>query len=298
MDIIKLSNVCDGVFDAAAAAAAVEHLLDRLAVIMPHIKRSVAECSSDPVRQRKLLGDLLIAWALPLPDDICDLMHAVLVHERALSAQTALRPAEIAEQALVSATCCSCHVVVWRGDIRRLTVDAIVNAANEQGLGCFQPAHMCIDNVLHRAAGPRLREACRAAMSSRPRGLLAGSPPIVTPGFALAAAHVCHVTGPCIGRGAPITSTDQQQLASCYTCVLHAAASRGFSSVAFCCISTGLFGYDSNAAALVAAAAVRDWLLLHNGASGSSSVRLVVFDVFTDADTDAYCAAMARAFAA
>jgi O-acetyl-ADP-ribose deacetylase (regulator of RNase III) len=286
----------DGAFDAAAAAAAVERLLDYLAGLMPRIKTHVAASSSDPAFQRRLLGDVLIAWAQPLPDDMCDLMHSVLLRERSLSGQAVLQPADIAQQAFLSAACCDCRIAVWRGDIRRLAVDAIVNAANEQGLGCFEPAHMCIDNVLHRAAGPRLREACRAAMSSRPLGLLAGSPPIVTPGFALAAAHVCHVTGPCVDRHAPIPVAAQQQLASCYSAVLDAAAARGFSSVAFCCISTGLFGYDSGAAAVVASTTVRDWLLAHNGAAGGSSLRLVVFDVFTEADVDAYSAAIASAF--
>ena len=298
MDIGNPPTARDDACEVAAASAAVQRLLDYLAGFMPHLKRHIVESSSDPARQRKLLGDALIAWAQPLPDDMCDLMHSVLVHERAMSGQDPLQPAQITQQALLSASCGDCHVAVWLGDIRRLAVDTIVNAANEQGLGCFQPAHMCIDNVLHRAAGPRLREACRAAMSSRPLGLLAGSPPIVTPGFALAAAHVCHVTGPCIDRGSPIPLAAQQQLASCYSGVLDAAAARGFSSVAFCCISTGLFGYDSNAAAMVAAATVKDWLLTHNGTTGGSRLRLVIFDVFTDADVDAYRAAMAKAFSA
>ena len=154
---------------------------------------------------------------------------------------------------------------------------------------------MCIDNVLHRAAGPRLREACRRQMQTRPHGLPAGGPPIITPGFALAACHVCHVTGPCVDRTAPIPLLAQQQLASCYSGVLDAAAAAGFKSLAFCCISTGLFGYDSSAAAVVAATTVREWLLRR---SGGGALTTVVFDVFTDADAQAYAHAMALAFPA
>ena len=288
----------DVAFDAAAAEKAVARLLEYLAGIMPQIKRHVTESGSDPARQRKLLGDALIAFSPSLPDDMCSSMHSVLLYERSLSGQPPLQPAHILQQALLTATCCGCDVAVWRGDIRRLAVDAIVNAANDQGLGCFQPAHMCIDNVLHRAAGPHLREACRAEMSTRPLGLPAGAPPIVTPGFALAAAHVCHVTGPCVDRHAPIPPAAQQQLSSCYSTVLDACAARGFASVAFCCISTGLFGYDSSAAALVATSIVRDWLLAHNDAADGGSLRLVVFDVFTEADVDSYRAAMTSAFPA
>jgi O-acetyl-ADP-ribose deacetylase (regulator of RNase III) len=260
---------------------------------MSGIKRLLAESSLHPAHQRKLLGDALIACPHPLPGDLCSAMHSLLIYERSLSGSIVLQSAEVLQQALLASRCSNCHVCVWRGDIRLLAVDAIVNAANEQGLGCFQPDHMCIDNVLHRAAGPGLREACRAEMQSRPLGLTAGSPPITTPGFALAAAHVCHVTGPCVNRHSPIPPSAREQLSSCYTSVLDACAHRGFRTVAFCCISTGLFGYDSKAAALVAAAAVRDWLLSH---SGGSSLQLVVFDVFTEADADAYQAAYGTVF--
>jgi O-acetyl-ADP-ribose deacetylase (regulator of RNase III) len=298
MDLGKPSSALDGAFDAAAAETAVGRLLEYLLGLMPHLQRHVDAASSNPAHQRKLLGDVLIACPHPLPDEICSLMHSVLVYERMLLGQTdaALQPADILRQALFAASCCGCDIAVWRGDIRRLAVDAIVNAANDQGLGCFQPAHMCIDNVLHRAAGPRLREACRAEMSSRPHGLKAGTAPIITPGFALPAAHVYHVTGPCVDRNAPIPLAAQQKLASCYCAVLDASAARGLRSVAFCCISTGLFGYDSPAAALLATATVRDWLRVHNGEGGGGSLRLVVFDVFTEADVDSYRVAMANTF--
>ena len=295
MSLEQPQSTRDGSFDAGAAEAAVARLLEFLSGLMPQITRHVAECRSDPARQRKLLGDVLISCAHPLPHDICSLMHSVLLYERSLSGQLPLQPEHILQQALSTATCRGCKIAVWRGDIRRLAVDAIVNAANDQGLGCFQPAHMCIDNVLHRAAGPHLRQACRSEMSARPHGLPAGAPPIITPGFALAAAHVCHVTGPCVDRHAPIPLAAQQQLSSCYGAVLDASTARGFGSVAFCCISTGLFGYDSGAAALVASETVRDWLVARNG---SSTLRLVVFDVFTEADVDAYRSAMTKTFTA
>jgi len=60
------------------------------------------------------------------------------------------------------------RLAVWRGDIRNLAVGAVVNAANDGGLGCFQPRHRCIDNVLHRAAGPRLREIADLHVAASP----------------------------------------------------------------------------------------------------------------------------------
>ena len=107
-------------------------------------------------------------------------------------------------------------MAIWKGDITSLQIDAIVDAANDAGLGCFVPQHRCIDNVIHRAADPRLREACRTAMEQRGYPLRAGTPPIVTPGYNLSSDYVVHVTGPQVEKGATLTETDRALLASAY----------------------------------------------------------------------------------
>ena len=179
-------------------------------------------------------------------------------------------------------------VCVWRGDIRRLRVGACVNTANERGLGCFQPGHLCIDNVLHRAAGPRLRAQCRQLMASgRPEGLRPGGPPILTLGYQLHADHVLHVTGPTIvPPGRTPTAEEAATLASCYTGCLRAACEAQLESVAFCCISTGLFGYPSDAAAACAVDAVLRWLEAEPELA--CTLKVIVFDIFTEADEVAY----------
>ena len=91
--------------------------------------------------------------------------------------------------------------VVWQGDITTLQVDAILNAANEKGLGCFEPSHRCIDNVIHRAAGPRLRVECNQLMRARGAQLVAGSVPIISKGYNLPSKFVIHATGPQLFRG-------------------------------------------------------------------------------------------------
>lgn len=112
---------------------------------------------------------------------------------------------------------------LWRGDITTLAdVTAIVNAADSQLLGCFQPAHRCIDNVIHSAAGSELRETCFQCMQEQ------GHPePVesvkVTPGFSLPAQWVLHTVGPSLnrGQGGP-TATQKMQLARCYNSCLDA----------------------------------------------------------------------------
>eukprot|EP00966_Prymnesium_polylepis_P006497 148976-Prymnesium_polylepis.2 len=182
-----------------------------------------------------------------------------------------------------------CKVAVFQGDITSLRVGAVVNAANEQGLGCFVPRHRCIDNVIHRAAGPRLREECRRKMAARGAPLAAGTPPLLTAGYHLPAEHVLHVTGPQLALGEAPSALQRAQLAACYTGCLDEARHAGIRSVAFCCISTGLFCFPAHEAATIALSVVRDWLRADEVATdGAASIDTIVFDVFGDADREIY----------
>lgn len=173
------------------------------------------------------------------------------------------------------------RIVLWQGDITRLRVDAIVNAANSQLLGCFVPLHPCIDNAIHSAAGMQLRNACEALM----RGAPGGEPPgraRLTPAFNLPSRYVLHTVGPIV-RGRP-TEHDEATLASCYrACLELAGGLADVRSIAFCGISTGQFGFPHLAAARIAVATVTEWLGLHG-----SELDRVIFDVFSDQDHDDY----------
>lgn len=169
------------------------------------------------------------------------------------------------------------HLYLWRGDITTLAVDAIVNAANSALLGCFSPNHGCIDNAIHTYSGVQLRLACDAIMRAQGHEEPTGTAKI-TPGFNLPAKFVLHTVGPIVSG--PLTQRHRAQLASCYESCLRLAEENGLKSVAFCCISTGVFGFPQREAAEIAVETVESFLS-HAGLD-------VVFNVFKEADLKIY----------
>lgn len=173
------------------------------------------------------------------------------------------------------------RTVLWRGDITTLAADAVVNAANSTLLGCLVPGHACIDNAIHAAAGPRLRDDCDAIVRAQGTPEPTGAAK-VTRGYHLPARFVLHTVGPVVEG--PVTAAHEAALASCYRSCLDVAASvGGMGTVAFCAISTGVFGYPPEAAAPVALATVATWLQEHPRA-----LDRVVFDVFGPRDEEVY----------
>jgi O-acetyl-ADP-ribose deacetylase (regulator of RNase III) len=171
------------------------------------------------------------------------------------------------------------RISLWRGDITTLAADAIVNAANDQLLGCWVPGHYCIDNAIHTFAGIQLRADCARIMAAQghaePTGLAK-----ITPAYNLPAHYVIHTVGP-IAAGHPSTR-DCELLAQSYNSCLDVAAERGCRSIAFCCISTGVFGFPQEAAARIATNTVRVWLDAHD-----CDIH-VIFNVFSPQDERIY----------
>lgn len=171
---------------------------------------------------------------------------------------------------------------VWRGDVTTLAVDAIVNAANSALLGCFRPFHPCIDNAIHNAAGPQLRADCARIIALQGHDEPTGTAKI-TRAYHLPSRYVLHTVGPIV-PGGTVEPQHAVDLARCYeACLELAATRRDVRSIAFCCISTGVFGYPKDAAAIVATQTVTAWLERHPGC-----FEAIVFDVFTTADEVAY----------
>lgn len=211
----------------------------------------------------------------PLPEEVHEALDRLLVAER--EAKGVIRAAELR---LVEK-----GIALWRGDITRLQVDAVTNAANSALLGCFQPFHPCIDNSLHWQAGPRMRTDCNTIMQLQGHEEPTGTAKI-TRGYNLPSRFVLHTVGPIVtGK---VTEVHREQLASCYLACLDLARRMALRTVAFCAIATGIFGYPSEQAAETAVTTVTDWMKRNPG-----EIRLVVFDVFTDADEESYNRAFA-----
>jgi O-acetyl-ADP-ribose deacetylase (regulator of RNase III) len=158
------------------------------------------------------------------------------------------------------------------GDITRLAVDAIVNAANEALRGGGG-----VDGAIHRAAGPELLTAC-IAIGRCPTGEAR-----ITPGFRLPAKYVIHTVGP-IWRGGG--ANEEALLASCYRESLKLASAHGVASIAFPAISTGIYGFPAERAAEIAVRTVAEVL------KGEPRLEEVVFCCFGAASAELHRAAL------
>ncbi len=169
-------------------------------------------------------------------------------------------------------------IMLWQGDIATLKVDGIVNAANSKLLGCFIPLHNCIDNVIHSAAGVQLRDECNTIMQIQAKDEEVGKAKI-TGAYNLPSKYVIHTVGPAIPQGSLPSKIDCEKLADCYRSCLEIASYNELESLAFCCISTGVFNFPQKQAAEIAVKTVEDYLN-----SNETTLNHVVFNVFTDVD--------------
>lgn len=170
-------------------------------------------------------------------------------------------------------------VYLWQGDITTLECGAIVNAANSQMLGCFQPCHGCIDNAIHTFAGVQLRNFCNEIMQTQGYNEPTGQAKI-TPAYNLPCKYVIHTVGPIISG--KLTEKDCELLKSCYLSCLKLAEENGVKSIAFCCISTGVFGFPQIDAAKIAVDTVKEYK-----AAVKNDIK-VIFNVFKNDDLAIY----------
>ena len=244
------------------------YLIEALLAERPDGKNIQVPAEADG--QRRLLRGLMnVRPAKPLAPEVLDVQDAYL----------AQRLVERGGATKIDALAFRDRIAVWRGDITLLAADAIVNAANNQMLGCFCPNHGCIDNAIHTYAGVELRLVCEELMEQQGFPEPAGQAKI-TPAFNLPCQYVLHTVGPIIDGH--VTKKDKELLASCYRSCLELAAEKGLESVAFCCISTGEFHFPNELAAEIAIQTVKEFL------KKQTSVKKVIFNVFKDLDKAIY----------
>ena len=170
-------------------------------------------------------------------------------------------------------------IYVWKGDITRLKAGAIVNAANSGMTGCYQPCHNCIDNCIHTYAGVQLRYECAKIMRKQGYEEPTGQAKI-TPAYNLPCDYVIHTVGPIVqGR---LSGKHKKQLESCYRSCLEIADKNNVDSIAFCCISTGVFMFPNDKAAEIAVKTVKSYK------EETGSRIKVIFNVFKDEDEEIY----------
>lgn len=221
-----------------------------------------------------------------LPDELVDLQDEYLREERNAKGIVKLADIPTIREEFNSKSTYADKISLWQGDITRLEVGAIVNAANSQMLGCFVPCHGCIDNAIHSAAGMQLREECSHIMSRRrlkygrnyeePTGTAT-----LTSAYNLPCEYVIHTVGPIVyGR---LNDRLCQDLRNCYENVLKCCLEHDIKSVAFCCISTGEFHFPNEKAAEIAWKTVSAFLEKHG-----DGMERIIFNVFKDSDLELY----------
>lgn len=171
-------------------------------------------------------------------------------------------------------------ISLWQGDITRLEVDGIVNAANSQLLGCFIPCHGCIDNIIHFCAGVGLREECDEIMKKQGHNEETGKAK-VTSAYNLPSKYVIHTVGPIVYG--ELTKSLEKDLQSCYNSCLDSAIKNNIRSIAFCCISTGEFHFPNQRAAEIAVSTVSEFMK-----ENSDKFDRIIFNVFKDIDKEIY----------
>ena len=165
----------------------------------------------------------------------------------------------------------------FNGDITTLKADAIVNAANDEYLGCFIPCHNCIDNVIMSSAGFQMRNELLSLKEDLGYSIQKVK---VTRGYNLPCKYVFHVAGPIVYGN--VTEKNREDLKNCYIECLNKAEIMRLNSIVFCCLSTGEYHFPNNLACDIAVSTVKKWLEGHN------NHLKIVFNTFKQIDMELY----------
>lgn len=220
----------------------------------------------------------------PMAKDVEDAISVILYRQSArLGRTTGAHLMRIHEMWPTSDYSSARNVALWRGDVRELVADAVVNAALPDLQGCDDPNHPCIDNYIQGQAGPWLRRDCAIIHDLQGSNETVGGAKI-TRGYRLPAKYVLHTVSPRV-EGGNVLEEDRVALDNCYTSCLDLAAKMDdVHTVAFCALSTGRNGFPFEEASKIALTSVDRWLR----ANGTDAIRLVIFNIFDDHDAERY----------
>ena len=255
---------------------------ERLDYLVEAVKADSVEYKSistppDEAGKKRLLRSLMnIRMPAPLPDDVLNVQDEYLSFRAKENGVVRNSDIPVIKNGMS----------IWQGDITKLEVDAIVNAANSQMLGCFVPMHTCIDNWIHTFAGIQLRAECSRLMALQKEkfGRDYEQPtavPMLTDAYNLPSRKVIHIVGPIVTGN--LTPDLEKDLSDCYLNTLNLCSANGLKSVAFCCISTGVFCFPNDKACRIAVQTVTKWMDEHPGI-----IDRVIFNVFKDEDRRLY----------
>ena len=263
-----------------------DFLLDALKV--DSIQYKNLQVGNSETEKRNAVRSLMnIRMPRSISDDFLEVQDVFLQEEAKEKGIVTLAEIPTVKDAYGSQRSFADRMSIWQGDITRLQVGAIVNAANSQMLGCFVPCHRCIDNAIHSAAGVQLRNECNHIMNQRrirfgrqyeePTGTAT-----LTSAYNLPCEYVIHTVGPIVyGR---LTEALKEDLRNCYRNVLQCCMEHEINSVAFCCISTGEFHFPNDIAAQIAVETTEQFFAQND----NCSIERVIFNVFKDIDLMLY----------
>lgn len=233
-------------------------------------KDKITAIPKNEIEQKQLLRALInVRMPTPISEEFILVQDEYLKHET--ESRGVIKLSDLSEV--------SSNTYLWRGDITTLQCGAIVNAANSGMTGCYRPCHNCIDNCIHTYAGVQLRNYCNNMTKHQGHAESAGGAKI-TPAYNLPCDYVIHTVGPIV-QG-PLTEQHCKVLKACYQSCLEVADKNKITSIAFCCISTGVFMFPNKKAAEIAITTVRNYK-----AETGSKIE-VIYNVFKEEDEHIY----------
>lgn len=242
------------------------------ALLKERVQYRKMQVPADTEEQRQLLRSLFnVRHPFPVSEEFLCIQDEYLTErnrERGITDIAELTPVASDER-----------LFIWQGDITTLKCDAIVNACNSQMLGCFQPMHACIDNFIHTYAGVQLRLEMNGIMQAQGHEEPTGQAKI-TSAYNLPSKYILHTVGPIIQWR--VEEKHKELLRNCYRSCLELAEQNGVESIAFCCISTGVFRFPQKLAAEIAVNTVKEFL------AEAGNIKKVIFNVFKNEDLTIY----------